>query len=82
MLNRVKLMFDKPKYLNNMAIKRVWLDESENECISCGACETACPQVFEVPDKMVVKTGVDFNQYEAEILDAVDGCPTEVIKYE
>jgi ferredoxin len=82
MIKRVELMFDKPKYLNNMAIKRVWLDESENECISCGACETACPQVFEVPDKMVIKAGVDFNQYEAEILDAVDGCPTEVIKYE
>lgn len=65
-----------------MSIKRVWLDESENECISCGACEAACPEVFEVPDTMIVKRGVDFSKYEAEILDAADSCPTEVIKYE
>jgi len=65
-----------------MSIKRVWLDENENECISCGACEAACPEVFEVPDKMIVKDGVDFSLYEAEILDAVDSCPTEVIKFE
>jgi ferredoxin len=64
-----------------MSIKKVWLDESENECIACGACELACPEVFEVPDKMVVKQGVDFNKYEWQILDAVNSCPTEVIKY-
>ena len=65
-----------------MSIKKVWLDETENECISCGACESACPEVFEVPDKMVVKKGVDFNKYESAIQEAVDSCPTEVIKYE
>ena len=43
-----------------MAIRKVWLDESENECISCGACEAICSAVFEVPDKMIVKE-VDFN---------------------
>ena len=65
-----------------MSIKKVWLDESENECTSCGACESACPEVFEVPDKMVVKKGVDFSKYEPTILEAVESCPTEVIKYE
>lgn len=65
-----------------MAIKRVWLDESEDECISCGNCENVCPEVFEIPDKMVVKEGVDFSQYESEIKEAVDICPTNVIKYE
>lgn len=65
-----------------MSIKRVWLDESADECISCGACEAACPEVFEVPDKMVVKLGVDFDLYEADIQDAIDGCPTGVIKSE
>jgi ferredoxin len=34
-----------------MSIKKVWLDERENECISCGASESACPEVFEVPEK-------------------------------
>ena len=43
-----------------MAIVKVWLDESESECISCGNCADAAPEVFEVPDKMVVKPGVDF----------------------
>ena len=65
-----------------MSIKRVWLDESEDECISCGVCESTCPEVFEVPDKMVVKSGVDFNLYESEIQDAIDSCPTDVIKSE
>ena len=65
-----------------MSITKVWLDETDDECISCGACETACPEVFEVPDKMVVKKGVDFSKYNAEIKDAVDVCPTSVIKYE
>lgn len=65
-----------------MAIQKVWLDESENECISCGACETICSEVFRVPDKMVVQDGVDFSSYESEILEAVESCPTQVIFYE
>lgn len=63
-----------------MAIGKVWLDESSDECISCGNCEAICPEVFEVPDKMVVKAGVDFAAYEAKILESVDACPTSVIK--
>jgi ferredoxin len=65
-----------------MAIKKVWLDESENECISCGACETICSEVFEIPDKMVVVGGVDFSSFESEIIEAADSCPTQVIAYE
>ena len=65
-----------------MAITRVWLDETDDECTSCGACEAACPDVFEVPDKMEVVKGVDFSQYEDCIIEAVDSCPTAVIKYE
>ncbi|NLA24341.1 MAG: ferredoxin [Bacteroidales bacterium] len=65
-----------------MAIVKVWLDESEDECISCGNCEDVAPMVFEVPDKMVVKQGVDFSLYEDEIKEAADICPTEVIKFE
>ena len=65
-----------------MAIKRVWLDESEDECISCGVCESVCPEVFEVPDKMVVIPGVDFSLHESQIEEAIDDCPTAVIKSE
>ena len=38
-----------------MAITKVWLDESNDECVSCGACEATCDAVFEVPEKMKVK---------------------------
>jgi ferredoxin len=64
-----------------MSVKKVWLDESENECISCNACEDICPEVFSVPEKMVVKPGVNFEDFETEIKDAVESCPVEVIKY-
>ncbi len=65
-----------------MSIKKVWLDESNNECSSCSVCETLAPEIFEIPDKMVVKENADFNKYEKEIKDACDSCPTEVIKFE
>ncbi|MEJ5188766.1 MAG: ferredoxin [Breznakiellaceae bacterium] len=65
-----------------MAISKVWLDESNDECISCGNCEAICPEVFEVPDKMVVKGGVDFSKYEDKIREAIESCPTGVIKAE
>ena len=65
-----------------MSIIKVWLDETDDECISCGACETACPEVFEVPDKMVVRKGVDYSKYDDGIKEAADVCPTSVIKFE
>jgi len=64
-----------------MAITRVWLDESENECTMCGACEAACDAVFEVPEKMVVKANADLS-LENEIKEAADGCPVGVIAIE
>jgi len=63
-----------------VAIKKVLLDESEGECVACGACESCCSEVFSVEDKMKVNEGVDFSKYEAEIKDAVDSCPSGVIK--
>ncbi|MDN5348792.1 MAG: ferredoxin [Bacteroidales bacterium] len=65
-----------------MAIIKVWLDESEDECTSCGLCEGIAPEVFEVPDKMIVKEGVNFSDYEDEIREAAESCATEVIKFE
>jgi len=65
-----------------MAITKVWLNESENECSMCGACEAACDAVFEVPEKMVVKSGVDFSAHEAGIKEAADSCPVGVISFE
>ena len=62
-------------------ITRVWIDESEEECLSCGACECACNAIFSVPEKVKI-VGDDFANYEAEIIDAADCCPAGVIRYE
>lgn len=65
-----------------MTITKVWLDETEEECIMCGACETVCDAVFEVPEKMMVKAGVDYSLYEDEIVEAAEGCPASTIAFE
>ena len=65
-----------------MKITRVWLDESTDECTSCGLCESIAPNVFEVPDKMIVKENVDFDAFKEEIIDAAESCPVGVIKYQ
>jgi ferredoxin len=65
-----------------MGIKRVWLNETDDVCISCGVCETIAPDIFEVPDKMIVKENVDFNQHAPAIKEAAEECPTNVISLE
>ena len=62
-------------------ITRVWLDESENECTMCGACEAVCESVFEVPEKMIIKDDADFALTE-EIEEAAEGCPVGTIGIE
>lgn len=64
-----------------MAIKKVWVDE--DTCTGCGLCEDTCPEVFEMEDDIaVVKDDVDFNEYEDEIKEAAEDCPSESIQYE
>jgi ferredoxin len=62
-------------------ITKVWLDESENECISCGACEATIDMVFEVPDKMIIVKGSEqyFESHDEEIREAAQGCPVDTI---
>ena len=55
----------------NVAIARVRLDESENECTMCGVCEAACPEIFEVPEKVIIKEGADFGLVEEAIEEVV-----------
>jgi ferredoxin len=64
-----------------MAITKVWLDESKNECTMCGACEAVCDAVFSVPEKMVVLKNADLS-LEDEIKEAADSCPVSVIAFE
>lgn len=63
----------------NMGIKKVWIEEG---CISCGMCESICPEVFEMPDQAIVKEDIDPGANEAGIKEAAGSCPVEVIKYE
>ncbi|KAF0133854.1 MAG: ferredoxin [Candidatus Saganbacteria bacterium] len=58
--------------INNVAI--------EDGCITCGVCESVCPEVFEMADIAKVKAGVDFNSFEAQLKDAADQCPLSIIK--
>jgi ferredoxin len=63
-----------------MAISKVWIEEG---CIVCDACEDVCPDVFKVTeDSCEVLTGVEYSEFEDEIIEAAEACPVEVIKYE
>ncbi len=62
-----------------MAITKLWIEEG---CTSCGVCEDFCPNVFLVYVGAVVKEDADFGEYEESIIDAIDTCPAEAIKYE
>jgi len=54
----------------------------EEACTACGICEETCPEVFEVNDVAVVKENADFNDFEDEIKEAAEGCPSEAIEVE
>jgi ferredoxin len=62
-----------------MAIKKVWVEEG---CTSCGLCVDICPEVFKMEDTATVIEGVNYDDYEAQIKDAAENCPAEVIKFE
>lgn len=65
-----------------MGIKRVWRDDTVNTCIACKICHAFAPQVFKVFEKMIVVPGLDYDKYESEIKEAVENCPTVIIKIE
>lgn len=61
-----------------MNIKKVWIEEG---CTSCGICEDICPEVFKMDDKAFVIADAKLSGNEAEIEDAADSCPVEIIMY-
>lgn len=63
-----------------MSIKKVFLDEHDDECICCGICSDIAPHVFIIGAKMEVKSQVNFDEFEAELRNAADICPTNVIR--
>ncbi len=64
-----------------MAITRVWLDESNEDCTQCGLCQTICPEVFSVPEKMMVLESPNLSK-TVEIEEAAASCPVSVIALE
>ncbi|MFC1767571.1 ferredoxin [Candidatus Margulisiibacteriota bacterium] len=62
-----------------MAISKVTIEDG---CTACGICEQTCPEVFEMKDVAVVKTGANLAANEDKIKEAADGCPVTVIKVE
>lgn len=62
-----------------MAINKVWIEEG---CTACGLCEELCPEVFTVDDEATVKEGVDYSDFEDQIVEAAENCPVEVIQHE
>jgi ferredoxin len=65
-----------------MAITKVWIDESVDECTACGVCSDTAPEVFELGDKATVKAGADLNKNADLIEESADSCPVNVIAIE
>jgi len=64
-----------------MPITKTWLDESLDDCTECGLCEDMLPEVYKVPEKMIVVENADLSG-EKEILEAADACPVATIAIE
>ncbi len=57
----------------------------EDECISCEQCVTECEAVFEMDDDKAKVRNNDpafLSEQSADILSAVESCPSEAIKIE
>jgi len=61
-----------------MKITKVWVEEG---CTSCGLCEATAPDVFEIDEVSEVIKGIDPSLYDADIREAAEDCPVEVILF-
>ncbi|MFQ5490529.1 MAG: Rieske 2Fe-2S domain-containing protein [Phycisphaerae bacterium] len=65
-------------------VTKVWIEEG---CIVCDACETACPEVFDVQEETCIikpeALAAEFTKpLTGTIEDAAEECPVDVIKFE
>lgn len=53
----------------------------QDACISCGACVSTCPEVFDFNEEGFAEAIVDKVEIDDEpkVKDAMEGCPTEAI---
>jgi len=49
-------------------------------CISCGACQAICDDVFEIDEISEVKVDVVPQEFEDLVVEAIESCPTDAIK--
>ena len=57
---------------------------NRDNCIGCGACESTCPEVFQLDDEGISTVVTeDFSNVDVDTLnDAVECCPTAAISKE
>lgn len=60
-------------------IKKVTINPG---CVSCGACQASCPEVFEIKGISQVKNEADLNANEQKIKEVSRVCPVECIEVE
>ncbi|SDJ66805.1 ferredoxin [Sediminibacillus albus] len=61
---------------------------NQETCIACGACGAAAPDIYDYDDEGIALTIADNNKgiteipnvLEEDMLDALEGCPTNSIK--
>lgn len=67
-------------------IKDVILDERNDECLGCGACQCECDEIFYFPEdskdiKVSIRgTSEEFNIHKSQIKAAESICPMKIIK--
>ena len=66
-------------YVELKIVKKVYIQPG---CISCGACESICPEVFEVNTTSAVRADVDLEKHKECIREVATICPVGVIQYE
>ena len=59
-------------------INEIWISD---DCNACGICEDICPEVFKIKDMACLIEGVDFSDFELEIMEATESCPVIAIDY-
>ena len=52
----------------------------EPGCVSCGTCQMACPEVFEVKGTAHIKQGTPLDKHEENIRKATSLCPVNLIQ--
>jgi ferredoxin len=60
--------------------KTVWVDQ--DECISCGICVEAVPEVFRFADNGKAEAYDPAGATEEKIQEAVDACPVSCIHWQ